>query len=593
MSSLSKGTALTLIKRIFPYIQPFMKVLLLGITANIFYVGIDALATYLIKPMMEHSFSEQNVAYIKKIPLVLFFGIILRGVVCALAGYCMTYVSRQVVKTIRQVIFKHILYLPASDYDKSSSGTLLSKLLYDVEQVSQISADAITTFIQSIFLVMGLLVVMLVINWQLSLLFLSIVPFIALIVSYTNRRTRLISHQVQTSMGDVTHIAGQAIDAYQSVRIYGGQAFEGLRFNEATETARRKDMKVAKVKVINIAGVQFIISIGVTLSIVGSIYLANYVPITAGAFVSLMAAMLQLIKPMKNLSVVNSTIQRGLAAAESIFDLIDKEKEDDSGDITRHVSRGALAFEGVSFSYRENLPVLRNINLTISPGETVALVGHSGGGKSTLVNLIPRFYEPTEGRILLDNIPVRDLTLENLRAHIALVSQHIVLFDDTVFNNITYAKEGVTREAVWQVLEQSYAKDFVASLPQGLDTLIGENGFLLSGGQRQRLAIARAMLKKAPLLILDEATSALDNQTERYIQMALDNIMKSCTTIVIAHRLTTIQKADRIVVIEGGEIIEMGSHDDLYAQGGAYRRLCQSQFESGDLPKREVERCNS
>lgn len=593
MSSASKGQALVLIKRILPYIQPFMKVLFLGIAANILYVGIDAFATYLIKPMMERSFSDQDVAFIKQIPVVLFFGIVIRGVVCAMAGYSMTYVSRQVVKTIRQVTFKQLLYLPATDYDKSSSGTLLSKLLYDVEQVSQISADAITTFVQSLFLVIGLLVVMLVINWQLSLLFLSIVPFIALVVSYTNRRTRSISHQVQASMGDVTHIAGQAIDAYQSVRIYGGQPFEASRFNEATEIARRRDMKVAKVKVINIAGVQFIISVGVTVSIVGSIYLANYVPITAGAFVSLMAAMLQLIKPMKNLSVVNSTIQRGLAAAESVFALIDKQKEEDCGHKERPVSRAELSFKDVSFSYRDGLPVLKRINFTVKPGETVALVGHSGGGKSTLVNLIPRFYEPDDGQILLDNIPIRDLSLDNLRAHIALVSQHIVLFDDTVFNNITYGKGNVSRDDVWHVLEQSYAKEFVANLPQGLDTIIGENGFLLSGGQRQRLAIARAMLKQAPLLILDEATSALDNQTERFIQMALDNVMQSCTTIVIAHRLTTIQKADRIVVIEGGEIIEIGSHDTLYAKEGAYRRLCRAQFENQQPVNHEAESCSN
>lgn len=567
-----------LFKRLIPFIKAHKRMLILGVLANISFVGIDAFATYLIKPLMDKSFVEQDVAFVKQIPLVLFFGITLRGLILGFGGYCMTYVSRAVVTRLRQRLFSHLLRLPVPDYDKYSSGSLLSKLLYDVEQVSQVSADALTTFIQSVFLVVGLLLVMFALNWQLSLLFLVISPFVSLVVLYTNGRTRVASKGVQTSMGDVTAIAGEAVQAYQSIRIYGGEAYEEARFVDATELARRKDMKVAKAKVINVSGVQFLIAIGVALCILGAMYLAQYITITPGAFVSLIAAMLQLIKPMKNLTVVNSTIQRGLAGAQSLFSLLDRPIEKDQGKRVRSVTNAEIRFDQVSFAYQAEKPVLKQIDLTIKPGEKVALVGHSGGGKSTLVNLIPRFYLPTQGKILIDGVDINELELSNLREHIALVSQHIVLFNDTIRNNIAYGNPNASIDDIWRAAKQSYAEEFILKLPQGLDTVIGDNGLMLSGGQRQRLAIARAMLKDAPILILDEATSALDNHTEEMIKLALNNIMEHRTTIVIAHRLSTIKQADNIVVIEGGCIIEQGNHEHLIAKGGVYQRLCEVQF---------------
>jgi len=566
-----------LFKRLIPFIKAHKTVLMLGVLANISFVGIDAFATYLIKPLMDKSFIEQDVAFVKQIPIVLFFGITLRGLILGFGGYCMTYVSRAVVTRLRQRLFSHLLRLPVPDYDKFSSGTLLSKLLYDVEQVSQVSADALTTFIQSVFLVTGLLLVMFALNWQLSSLFLLISPFVSLVVLYTNRRTRIASKGVQTSMGDVTAIAGEAVQAYQSIRVYGGESYEEERFVAATELARRKDMKVAKAKVINVSGVPFLIAIGVALCIFGAMYLAPYITITPGAFVSLIAAMLQLIKPMKNLTVVNSTIQRGLAGAESLFSILDRPIEKDSGPLTRKVTNADIRFDNVSFAYQADKPVLKSINLTIKKGEAVALVGHSGGGKSTLVNLIPRFYLPTSGRILIDGVDINEIELGNLREHIALVSQHIVLFNDTIRNNIAYANPDASIDDIWQAAKQSYAEEFILKLPQGLDTLIGENGLMLSGGQRQRLAIARAMLKDAPILILDEATSALDNHTEEMIKLALNNIMQHRTTIVIAHRLSTVRDADRIMVIEQGQLVEQGAHDALVQQGGIYAQMIAHQ----------------
>lgn len=563
--------------RLFGYVRPFWSVLLLGIFANILYSVIDAGFTYMMRPFIDKGFIDIDMAFVKQIPLIILIGITTRGVVSSVGSYCMTWVARSVVKVLRQVVFSHIIKLPSDYYDEATSGQMLSKILYDVEQVAQVSADALTDFIQNSCLVLGLLTVMMVICWQLSLMFLLTVPFVGIIVTLTNKRVRRISHKVQKSMGQVTEIAAEAIDGYRVVRIFGGEQYEEDKFKLATEASRINDMKVAVSKATNVSGVQFVIAIGIATIIFAAIKLAAVITISAGSFVAIIAAMLQLIKPIKTLTNLNATIQRGLAGAESVFILLDKPVEPRGGRQLLQRARGDIAFEKVSFAYRNGPNILHDISFTVNAGETVALVGHSGSGKTTIASLLPRFYETTQGQITLDGEPINELSIASLREQIALVSQQVMLFNDTLANNIAYGRSNVSRDAIVEAAKLAFADEFISKLPDGYDTRVGENGILLSGGQRQRLAIARAILKNAPVLILDEATSALDSESERYIQSALDEVTKNRTTLVIAHRLSTIMRAHKIVVLKQGHIVEQGSHVQLLKLNGHYAKLYHAQ----------------
>lgn len=571
------GNAGPLYRRLFVYVKPFWPVLLLGLFANILYSGIDAGFTYLMRPFLDKGFINIDMTFVKKIPLIVLFGISIRGLVSALGSYCMTWVARSVVNVLRQKVFAHIVRLPADYYDEATSGQLLSKILYDVEQVAQVSADALTDFVQNTCLVIGLLTVMMTICWQLSLMFLLTIPFIGIVVNFTNKRVRRISHKVQRSMGEVTEIVGEVIDGYRVVRIFGGEEYEVNKFNNATETSRINDMKVAISKAINVSAVQIIISIGIATIIFAAIKMATVITVTAGSFLAIIAAMLQLIKPMKTLTTLNAAVQRGLAGAESVFSLLDSAIEPRSGKSFVGKARGAIEFERVTYAYRQGVDVLHGIYLNIKAGETVALVGHSGSGKTTLASLLPRFYQVTSGQIRLDGIPINELSLASLREQIALVSQQVTLFNDTLANNIAYGCFDVSRDDIIKAARLAYADEFIQNLAQGYDTRVGENGVLLSGGQRQRLAIARAILKNAPILILDEATSALDNESERYIQSALEHVMKNRTTMVIAHRLSTIKRADKIIVLQHGRVVEQGTHEQLLAMNGHYTQLYKVQ----------------
>ncbi|RUR10686.1 lipid A export permease/ATP-binding protein MsbA [Legionella sp. km772] len=566
-----------LYKRLLAFVKPFWPVLVLGIGANILYSGIDAGFTYMMMPFLDKGLIHLDMAFVKTIPFIVLIGITLRGLVSSLGSYCMTWVARSVVKVLRQQVFAHILHLPADYYDEATSGQMLSKILYDVEQVAQVSADALTDFVQNVCLVIGLLTVMMVICWQLSLMFLLTVPFVGFIVNYTNKRVRRISHKVQQTMGEVTEIASEAIEGYKVVRVFGGTAYEKEKFNQATEHSRHNDMKVAISKALNVSGVQTVIGIGIAMIIMAAIQLSTYIVITAGSFLAIIAAMLQLIKPMKTLTTLNATIQRGLAGAESVFNLLDLPLEKEEGIVLAEKAHGELHFKNLSFAYREGKTVLHDLNFVIEAGTSVALVGHSGSGKTTLASLLPRFYEFTEGDISLDNISIKQLNLTSLRAQMALVSQNVTLFNDTLANNIAYGRPDLTRQQIITAAKQAYADEFISLLPQGYDTRIGENGILLSGGQRQRIAIARAILKDAPILILDEATSALDSESEHYIQAALELIMKNRTTIVIAHRLSTIKNAHKIVVMSHGRIVEQGTHQELIELNGHYTQLYNVQ----------------
>lgn len=566
-----------LYRRLLSYVKPFWPVLLLGIFANILYSAIDAGFTYMLRPFLDKGFIDIDMDFVKHIPLLVLVGLTGRGLVSSLGSYCMTWVARSVVKVLRQSVFAHIVRLPADYYDEATSGQLLSKILYDVEQVAQVSADALTDFVQNTCLVVGLLTVMMVICWQLSLMFLITIPFIGALVNFTNKRVRRISHKVQKTMGEVTEIASEVIDGYQVVRIFGGEGYEVNKFNTATETSRQNDMKVAVSKAINVSGVQAIIAVSIAMIIFAAIKLATVITVTAGAFLAIIAAMLQLIKPMKTLTTLNATIQRGLAGAESVFSLLDQAVESDKGKQLSQRARGQIQFNDVSYAYRQGPQVLHHLNFSINAGETVALVGHSGSGKTTITSLLPRFYEVTSGNIMLDGTSIRELSLSSLREQIAFVSQHVTLFNDTMANNIAYGCFNVSREQILNAAKLAYADEFIQNLPQGYDTRIGENGVLLSGGQRQRLAIARAILKDAPILILDEATSALDSESERYIQAALEQVMQSRTTLVVAHRLSTIRRADKIIVMHQGCVVEQGTHQELLAMDGHYAQLYRVQ----------------
>lgn len=577
MTSSSSLQSRFLYRRLLNYVKPFWPVLLLGIVANIAYSLIDASFTYLMRPFVDKGFMDIDIVFIRQIPLIVLIGVSARGLVSSSGGYCMTWVARSVVKVLRQAVFAHIIRLPADAYDEATSGQFLSKILYDVEQVAQVSADALTDFIQNSFLVIGLLSVMFVICWQLSLMFLLTIPFVGLIVAITNKRVRRISHRVQKFMGQVTEIASEAIDGFQVVRIFGGEQYEIEKFNKATEASRVNDMKVAVSKATNVSGVQCIIAIGIASIILVAIQLASIITVSAGSFVAIMAAMLQLIKPIKTLTNLNATIQRGLAGAESVFALLDKPIERVTGTTLPVPVKGEIAFEGVHFSYRQGESVLTDVSFTIAAGETVALVGHSGSGKTSIASLLPGFYEPNAGQITLDGQPIQTLSLSNLRQQIALVSQHVVLFNDTLANNIAYGAPHISQMEIEKAARLAFAHEFIIRLPEGYETRVGENGLLLSGGQRQRLAMARAILKDVPILILDEATSALDSESEHYIQSALEEVTKNRTTLVIAHRLSTILRAHKIVVLHQGRIVEQGRHADLLLLNGHYAKLYQAQ----------------
>ncbi|MCL5271948.1 MAG: lipid A export permease/ATP-binding protein MsbA [Gammaproteobacteria bacterium] len=566
-----------LYKRLLTYVKPFWPVLVLGIFANILYSGIDATLTYMTKPFLDKGFINIDMGFVKKIPLIILVAVTLRGLVSSLGSYCMTWVARSVVKVLRQKVFSHILHLPADFYDEATSGQMLSKIIYDVEQVAQVSADALTDFVQNLCLVIGLLTVMMVICWQLSLMFLLTIPFVGLIVNYTNKRVRKISHRVQQTMGEVTEIASEAIEGYRVVRVFGGGAYEADKFNKATESSRINDMKVAVSKAVNVSGVQFVIAVGIAMIIMAAIQLSTVITVSAGSFLAIIAAMLQLIKPMKTLTTLNATIQRGLAGAESVFNLLDKSAEQEQGIELAQKAYGEIQFKHVSFAYRQGQNVLHDVNFTIEAGTSVALVGHSGSGKTTITSLLPRFYEVTQGMISLDSIPINQLSLSSLREQMALVSQQVTLFNDSLANNIAYGRNDVSRQQIINAAKLAYADEFISKLPNGYDTRVGENGVLLSGGQRQRIAIARAILKDAPILILDEATSALDSESEQYIQAALEQVMKNRTTLVVAHRLSTIKKVNKIIVMQHGRVVEQGSHQELLDLNGHYTQLYKVQ----------------
>jgi len=515
------------------------------------------------------------------IPLFLIMISAVRGIGYLIGTYFMAYVANYLVHALRTDLFNRYLLLPFKFFDQSMSGRLVSVVTFNVQQVTEAGTKAIKTLIQQGSLVILLMGYLFYVNWMLTLFFIAVLPIIGLIVVKVSKRFRLISQNILSAMGDVTHVTQEAVQGYQEVRMFGAVKTERNRMSNASHDNRRQNMKMAFTGALSNPLIILIVSFafaGVTGFMLNPIILDT---MTTGSFIAFIVASGVLIKPIRQLTEVNSDIQRGIAAAESIFEVLDSEAETDQGTFETQVVAGGFEFSNVSFTYKgTKKEVLTAINLKVSPGETIALVGSSGSGKTSLVSLIPRFYNHEEGKILLDGVDVNEFSLTNLRKHIGIVSQNVTLFNDTIYNNIAYGELiGKSEAQVREAAKIAHADGFIEELTEGYDTHIGDDGVMLSGGQRQRIAIARAVLKNAPILILDEATSALDTDSERHIQAALDQLMKGRTTFVIAHRLSTVEKADRILVLEKGLIIEQGTHQQLLANEGRYAKLYRNQFD--------------
>lgn len=514
------------------------------------------------------------------IPLLLVVIVFWQGIGSYLGNYFLAKVSLGLIHDLRLALFKSLLHLPNTYFDQNNSGHLISRITYNVTMVTGAATDAIKVIIREGLTVAFLFGYLLWMNWKLTLVMVAILPIIGVMVGSASRKFRKQSKKIQAAMGDLTHIASETIQGYRVVRSFGGENYEAGRFRASSEANTNKQLRMARTSATFTPALQLVTFS--TMSVLLFLVLLLRGDASAGDLVAYITAAGMLPKPIRQLSEVSSTIQKGLAGAESIFSQLDELPETDAGTVEQERVSGRIEIRDLTFSYAEDSgKVLDGINLTIEPGQMIALVGRSGSGKSTLASLLPRFYHHEHGQILIDGIDVENYTLRNLRRHIALVTQQTSLFNDTIANNIAYGDLASTpRKAIEAAAEAAYAKEFIEKLPHGYDTLVGENGVLLSGGQRQRLAIARAILKNAPILILDEATSALDTESERYIQNALDHVTRNRTTLVIAHRLSTIEKADVIVVMDHGRIVEQGSHADLLALNGHYARLHSMQFES-------------
>jgi len=570
--------------RLLSYVRPYAKVFGLAVLGMVAAAATEPLFPALMKPLLDGGFGAGKQAlYPPVVFAVALVGIFLvRGILTFSSAYFLAWVSNRVVLDLRAAMFARLVRLPAKFFDDHSSGTVLSKIAYDVGGVTAAATTVLTVAVKDSIAVIGLLAWLFYLNWKLTLVALAVGPLIALFVRLLSRRLRGMAREAQHAVGELVHVLEESIECHKVVKVFGGQDYEARRFERASQRLRGFNMRqtVPAALTTPVTHTLAAIALAIILYLAMEDSLAGR--ITVGEFASFFTAMLMLLAPLKHLTEINAPLQRGLAAAESVFELIDAPAEADPGTEQLPRARGEIEFQNVSLTYSTRTePALSAVSFNVRPGETVALVGGSGGGKTTLANLLPRFYAPDSGRVLLDGHDLQTLKLESLRANLALVSQEVVLFNDSIRANIAYGAMGAADDAeVIAAAEAAHAMSFIREMPQGLDTLIGENGMRLSGGQRQRLAIARALLKNAPVLILDEATSALDSESERLVQDALVTLMRGRTTIVIAHRLSTIERADRIVVLERGQVVETGTHAELLVKEGVYARLHRIQFAS-------------
>lgn len=579
-AELIEYTPAAIYKRLWGYTRKYWLMFLIGIIGVSLDAAMQAVFIKFVEPLIDRVFVDKDAAYGMWLAGGIMIVVILRIVGYFAGVYGMEWTGRRVVADLRRELFDSYLRLPAAFYDQNSAGNLISKLAYNSEQVANAATKAVVSAFRDVMLLTYLLLVMLSINARLTTVMLILVPVVAMVVTTISRKFRKISRNIQNSMGDVAHVTEEAVVGQRVVKVFGGLDSENQRFGKVNERTNRLQMKMVATHMLSSSIVQLFAGFAMVTLMIISTRPSMLEQITAGTFTSIFFAMIATIPPLKRLTTVQAQMQKGIAAAESIFHVIDADKEVDSGVQTLERAQGDVEFEHVSFSYENGeKAVLDDISLKLPAGSVTALVGHSGSGKTTLAGLLPRFYPYQKGRILLDGHELSDYTLESLRRQIALVSQDVVLFNDTIAGNIAYgALADASEDAIIAAATAAHAMEFIEQLPDGLNTVLGEDGTLLSGGQRQRLAIARALLKDAPLLILDEATSALDTESERVIQEALKEVMKNRTTLVIAHRLSTIENADQVIVLSQGKLVEQGSHEELLALNGLYARLYRTQF---------------
>ncbi len=576
---------LRLYRRLLGYVAPYRTVFMLSVLAMVIVAVTNPAVAALMEPMFDGAFINKDPATMVRIPLLLVGVFFLRAAGSFISNAALQVVSNKVILDLRRVMFRRLMRLPLEYFDRHTAGSVMSRFTYDVTQLKEASVYVLNVLLRDALAVVGLVAWMFYLNWQLSLAVLLAAPVITGVMAVIRKRLRRMSRVVQETMGDIHHSLDESIQATREMRLYGAHDQAREAFVTAADRNRRFSIKFAMAAAASSPSVQLVAAMALAAIVYLGALQAQADQITVGEFVSFFTAMALLLTPLKHLATVNEFLQRGLAAAETVFGLIDEEPENDSGDVVLKDVDGAIEYRAVSFSYdRERGEALRDIDLRIRPGESVALVGASGSGKSTLVSLLPRFYELQRGRILIDGQDISEVTLASLRANIAMVRQDVVLLNDTVRNNIAYGalKEGADDEAVKAAAEAAQAMEFINKLPQGLDTVIGGRGMSLSGGQRQRLAIARALLKDAPILVLDEATSALDSESEQQFQLAMQAVMQGRTCIIIAHRLSTVQQVDRLIVMDHGRIVESGTHRELLQQRGAYARLYSLQFAVED-----------
>jgi len=566
--------------RLLVYGKPYWAMFSIGVIAMLLFAVTDTGFAFLIKTLTD-SFAGTGTAYDTQqlkvmLPIAVIIIFIVRGVSGFFSVYNIAWIGRQVIKLLRGEVYNKFLTLPTLFLDRESNAELLSKVTYNIEQVAESTSNILTVLIRDTLTIIVLSVYMVYLNPTLASVIFLVAPVIAILVRFLSLLFRRYSERIQDSMADVTHAIKETLQNHRIIKVFDGQDFEEERFSVVNESNRKHNMKLFSTKAIGDALTIFLSSLGVA----GVVYVATLDEVrssmTVGDFSGFITAMVLLMTPLKRLTNVNAMIQKGIAAAGSIFSLIDEKDEVDEGTLEAKRMEGFISFRDVNFSYDDNKQTLKGINLTINPNEKLAIVGKSGSGKTTLVNLIPRFYEISTGNLMIDAENIQNYSLRSLRTNISLVTQEVTLFNDTIFNNIAYGK--YSDDEVKRVVSSAHMDEFIDSLPEGLNTLVGDQGILLSGGQRQRIAIARALLKDAPILILDEATSALDSESEKHIQKALDQLMENRTTLVIAHRLSTIENADRIIVLSKGQIVEEGTHEELLNNNAEYASLHRLQF---------------